>query len=51
MNHRALVAGDRMLDQSRVGQIPIDPGEILEAEFVGAVSAVPQTRFLHTDLR
>ena len=28
----------------------MDPGEIFEAEFVGAVGAVSQTRFFHEDL-
>src|SRR5580693_7759572 len=29
----------------------MDPGEIFKAEFIGAVRAVPRTRFLHLSLR
>ena len=47
----AFAVGDGVLDQSGVGQIPVDAGEIFEAEFVGAVGAVSQTRFLHPCLR
>src|SRR5580704_4887591 len=40
-----------VLDQHGVGQVPVDAGEIFKAEFVGAVRAVPRTRFLHLSLR
>ena len=42
-----LASRDRVLVERGRGVIPVDRGEILEAEFVGAVGAVPQTRFLH----
>ena len=44
---RRLAGGDGVLVERRLGQIPVDRGEIFEAEFVGAVGAVPHTRFLH----
>ena len=40
-------AGDRMFVELGRVEIPVDRGEIFETEFVGAVGAVPQTRFLH----
>ena len=51
LDQRALAVPDRMLDQDRVGQIPVHAGEVFEAEFVGAVRAVPHSRFLHASLR
>jgi hypothetical protein len=36
-----------MLVEQRLGQVPVDCGEIFEAEFVSAVSAVPHTLLLH----
>jgi hypothetical protein len=36
-----------MLVEQRLGEVPVDCGEILEAEFVSAVSAVPHTLLLH----
>src|SRR5580704_5150080 len=51
VDERALVVGDGVLDQHGVGQVPVDAGEIFKAEFVGAVGAVPRTRFLHLSLR
>src|SRR5580704_13764304 len=47
----AFAVGDGVLDQHGVGQVPVDAGEIFKAEFVGAVGAVPRTRFLHLSLR
>jgi len=44
---RGFVRGDRVLIEYRRGVIPMDGFEVLEAESVGAVGAVPQTRFLH----
>src|SRR5262249_33077449 len=44
---RGFVRGDRVLIEYRRGVIPMDGFEVFEAESVGAVSAVPQTRFLH----
>ena len=37
-----------MLVERGFGQIPVNRGEIFEAEFIGAVRAVPRTRFLHS---
>ena len=51
VHERAFAVADGVLDQKSVGQIPVDAGEIFEAEFVGAVGAVPATRFLHRSLR
>ena len=51
LDQRAFAVADRMLDQNRVGQIPVYAGEFLKAEFVGAVSAVAYTRFQHPSLR
>ena len=42
-----LARRDRMFVELRRFQVPVDLGQILETEFVGAVSAVPHTRFLH----
>jgi hypothetical protein len=36
-----------MLIERRFGQIPVNGGELFETEFVGAIGAVPHTRFLH----
>ena len=47
LDQRAFAVPDRMLDQDRIGQIPVHAGEVFKAEFVGAVRAVPHTRFLH----
>src|ERR1700730_4003116 len=47
MNEVALAIPDGVLNEPGVGQIPMDAGEFLEAEAVGTVSAVPDTRFLH----
>jgi hypothetical protein len=51
LDQPALAVADGMFDQERVGQIPANLGEILKSEFVGAVSTVPQPRFLHLRLR
>src|SRR5262249_14048248 len=44
---RGFVRGDRVLIEYRRGVIPMDGFEVFDAKSVGAVSAVPQTRFLH----
>ncbi len=46
-DQRGFASGDGMFVKRRFGVIPVDRGEIFEAEFVGAMSAVPHTRFLH----
>ena len=51
LHERAFAVCDRVLHQNGVGQIPMNAGEVLEAEFVGAVHAVPHARFLHPTLR
>src|SRR5438477_7445402 len=51
MHKRALAVSDRVLHQNGVEQIPMNAGEVLEAEFIGAVRAVPHTRCLHPSLR
>jgi hypothetical protein len=51
MDEEALAVGDRVLDQNRVGQIPVDRREVFQAEFFGAMRAIPQTGFLHASLR
>src|SRR3954447_10158651 len=43
----ALARARGMLVKLGRAEIPVHLTQILEAEFVGAVSAVPQTRFLH----
>src|ERR1700681_1736888 len=47
LNQRTFPVPDRVLDQNGIGQIPIYADEIFEAEFVGAVRAVSDTRLLH----
>src|SRR5262249_44672054 len=47
LDDRALAVRNRVLVKRSLQQIPMDRREILEAEFVSAVGAVPQTRFLH----
>jgi len=51
VNEVALAVPDGVLDEPAVGEIPVDAGELFEAETLGAVSAVPRTRFLHPSLR
>src|ERR1700730_4023531 len=51
VNEVALAIPDGVLDKPGVGEIPVNAGELLEAEAVGAVSAVPDARFLHPSLR
>ena len=41
------VVADRILVEPRLGEIPMQAREALEAEFVGAMGAVAHTRFLH----
>ena len=38
LDHTRLAGGDRMLIEGRRGQIPMNAGEVLEAEFIGAVA-------------
>ena len=44
---RGLAVRDGMLVERRLEQIPVDRGQSLEAEFVGAVGAIPHPSFLH----
>ena len=48
-DQRGFAGRDRMLVERRFGQIPVDRGEVLKAEFVGAIGTVPHTRFLHAN--
>ena len=50
LDEGGLAAGDGVLVELRRIQIPVDRSEVLKAEFVSAVGAVPQTRFLHESL-
>src|ERR1700722_3006584 len=47
-DNRRLAITNGMFVEWGFGQIPVNRGEIFEAEFVGAVGAVPRTRFLHS---
>ena len=47
----AFAIGDRVLDQDCVRQIPVDRRSVVQAKLVGAMGAIPQTRFLHASLR
>jgi hypothetical protein len=38
---------DSVLIEDRRVEIPVDRGQIFEAEFISAVCAVPQTSYLH----
>ena len=42
-----LAVADRVLVERRVGQVPVDRSEVLEAELVGAIGGVAQTGFFH----
>src|SRR5437588_7680243 len=44
---RSLTERQRMFVEARRFQIPVDRGEVPEAERLSAAGAVPQTRFLH----
>src|SRR5262249_46364343 len=44
---RGFPCRNRVLVERRRGEIPVDRVEVLEAKSIGAVGAVPQTRFLH----
>ncbi len=48
---RRLAVADGKFVERGFGQIPVHAGEVFEAEFVGAVGAVPHTRLLHASLR
>src|SRR6266581_6851458 len=50
MYERALAVSDCVLHHNGVEQIPMNASKVLEAEFIGAVRAVPHTRFLHASL-
>ena len=50
-HEEAFAIGDRVLDQDCVRQIPVDRRSVVQAKFVGAMGAIPQTRFLHASLR
>ncbi len=47
LHDRGLAGRDGMLVERRRIEIPVDRSQVLESEFVGAVGAVPQSRFLH----
>ena len=47
LDQRGFLGGQRMFIERRSVEIPVHRGQRVETEFVGAVSAVPQTRFLH----
>ena len=46
-DHMALVRGERVFVKPLGGKIPMDRGEVREAEFLRPVRAVPQARFFH----
>src|SRR5580693_5129573 len=43
----AFAVGERMFVKRRFGQIPMDGRKLRQSEFVGAMSAVAHTCFLH----
>ena len=47
LDDMALVGGERVFVELLGGQIPVDRGQILQAELVRAMGAVPKTRFFH----
>ena len=47
LHQRALAISDCVLHQNCIGQIPMNAGEILETELIGAVPAVSHARFHH----
>src|SRR3954447_19830710 len=47
LHDRTLARCDRVLVEHGSIQIPVDRGQLFEAELIGAVNAVPHTRFLH----
>src|ERR1700739_5718 len=47
LHERAFAISDGVLHQNGVGQIPMNAGEILKTELVGALPGVPHTRFHH----
>ncbi len=51
LNDRTLARADRVLVQHRRIEIPVNRGQLLKAELISAVSAVPHTRFLHKVLQ
>src|SRR5205814_762005 len=50
LHEGGLAGGERVFVESGDVQVPAHRGEIIEAEFVGAIGAVARTRFLHEDL-
>src|SRR6185436_12409963 len=50
-DHMAFLCRNREFVELLGRKIPVDRGQVLEAEFLGAVCAVPQTRFFHANLR
>src|SRR5215471_13336479 len=42
-----LAVGDGVFVEQRFREIPVNRGQISEAELIGAMGTVPQTRFLH----
>ena len=48
-DQRRLARGNRVLVKRRLGEVPAYLGQILEAEFVGTIGAVPHTLLLHAN--
>ena len=48
-DQRRFARRDRVLIKCRLGQVPAYLGQIFEAEFVGAIGAVPYTLLLHAN--
>src|SRR5271156_2509323 len=46
-NDGRFAVADGIFVKRSFGQIPVHAGEVFEAEFIGAVRAVPHTRLLH----
>src|SRR5262249_41009417 len=51
LHHLRFAPGNGVLVERGLAEIPVDRLESLEAEFVGAMGAVPEPRFFHRDLR
>ena len=47
LDDRTFLVGDRVFVKRRLGQVPVNRGEIFETKFVGAMGAITQTCFLH----
>ena len=50
-DHVAFLGVERVFVKLLGGEVPMHPRQILQAEFVGAVGAIPKTRLVHADLR